>query len=208
MPDLLPPLSGLSFDETRHRYHLDGHGWLARSVTGVVGHAMTASTRRYIDSTKHIWEPRGTQIHAALEATLLGHPVAPSEAYQSWIDNLLAHSLWRDAEVLAVEHRLCDPHKSLGGSFDFLIRTKSGKVCLGDLKTVETDVAARSRKPATEQLGSYTAMLIDHYQLNIDKCLTVVAGPGATRLIAQDPDECLGAWVDCWDAYQLTQPDF
>jgi len=208
MPDLLPPLSGLRFHEDIHRYWLDGHGWLARSVTGVVGHAMTASTRRYIDSTKHIWEPRGTQIHAALEATLLGHPVAPSEAYQSWIDNLLTHSLWRDAEVLAVEHRLHCRTKNLAGSFDFLIRTKSGKVCLGDLKTVETDVAAKSRKPATEQLGAYTAMFLDHYQLPIDKCLTVVAGPGATRLIAQDPDECLGAWVDCWDAYQLTQPDF
>jgi hypothetical protein len=205
---MLEPIADLVFyPDPLHRYTYKGN-WLARSVTSVVGHAMTASTRRYIDSTKHIWEPRGTQIHAALEATLLGHPVAPSEAYQSWIDNLLAHSLWRDAEVLAVEHRLCDPHKSLGGSFDFLIRTKSGKVCLGDLKTVETDVAARSRKPATEQLGSYTAMLIDHYQLNIDKCLTVVAGPGTTRLIAQEPDECLGAWVDCWDAYQLTQPDF
>jgi len=208
MLDLLPQPSGLRFHEDIHRYWLDGHGWLARSVTGVVGHAMTASTRRYIDSTKHIWEPRGTQIHAALEATLLGHPVAPSEAYQSWIDNLLAHSLWHGAEVLAVEHRLHCRTKNLAGSFDFLIRTKSGKVCLGDLKTVETDVAAKSRKPATEQLGAYTAMFLDHYQLPIDKCLTVVAGPGATRLIAQDPDECLGAWVDCWDAYQLTQPDF
>ena len=205
---MLKPIDGLRFFEDIHRYTLNG-SLLACSVTGVVGHNMSAKTRAYIDSTKHIWLPRGLAGHKALEQHLLGQPVDPDETYQPWIDSLLAHGIWKDAETLAVEYRLCDERKSLAGSFDFLIRTGKGAVILGDLKTVETANAANSRKPATEQLGAYAAMLIDHHpQLTIDKCCTVVAGPGITRVITQDPGECISAWIDCWDAYQLLQPDF
>ena len=206
---MLDPIPGLTFHEEAHRYHLDGYGWLARSVTGVVGHDMTDKTRAHIDATKHIWLPRGLAGHKALEQHLLGQPVDPDETYQPWIDSLLAHGLWKDAEILAVEYRLYDRRKSLAGSFDFLLRTAKGSVVLGDLKTVETANAAKSRKPATVQLGSYCAMFLDHHPtITIDKCCTVVAGPGVTRLIAEEPSDCISAWVDCWDAYQLLQPAF
>ena len=205
---MLDPIPGLVFHPGPHRYTLHGQ-WLARSVTRVVGHDMPAKTREHIDATRGVWEPRGNACHAALESFLLNEPAEPSEGYAAWIDSLLAHSLWKGAEVLAVEYRICDQRKSLGGSFDFLLRTAKGSVVLGDLKTVETPMAAKSRKPATAQLGAYAAMLIDHHPfLTIDKCCTVVAGPGVTRLIAEDPSDCISAWLDCWDAYQLTQPDF
>lgn len=205
---LLRPIDGLRFYPEWHRYSLNGQ-WLAQSVTGVVGHDMPAKTRERIDATRHEWEPRGNTVHAALEAALLGQEQPDPGAYGEWITPLLANPLFKDTEILAVEYRLCDERKSLAGSFDFLLRTARGTVVLGDLKTVGSAPAAKSRKPATEQLGAYLAMLIDHHPtLTIGKCVTVVAGPGVTRVVANEPDECLGAWVDCWDRYQLLQPDF
>ena len=205
---MLPEIPGLRFfPDPLHRYYLDGFGYLDRSVTEVVGHNMTAKTRDYIESSKHIWLPRGLAGHHALEQHLLGQPVTPDETYQPWIDALLDQDIWKGSETLAVEYRLCDERKSLAGSFDFLIRRPDGQVILGDLKTVETVLAANSRKPATEQLGAYAAMLIDsHPHLTIDWCCTVVAGPGVTRVIPQKPTECISAWLDCWDAYKLLQP--
>jgi hypothetical protein len=205
---LLIPIAGLEFHEAIHRYRLNGQ-WLARSVTGVVGHDMPAKTRERIDATKHEWEPRGLTCHSALEAHLLGREQPDPGDYAEWINPLLAHGLWKDAEVLAVEYRLADARKSLAGSFDFLIRTARGSVVLGDLKTVGSANGAKSRKPATEQLGAYCAMAIDHHpMLTIDKCVTFIAGPGVARVVAQEPSECISAWLDCWDRYQLSQPDF
>jgi len=205
----LPPIPGLSFHEAIHRYYLDGHGWLAQSVTQVVGHDMPPATRRHIDATRHEWEPRGVTCHSALEAALLGQEQPDHGAYADIIQPLLAHNLWKGAEILAVEYRLADARKSLAGSFDFLIRTARGSVVLGDLKTVGSANGAKSRKPATEQLGAYCAMAIDHHpMLTIDKCVTFIAGPGVARVVAQEPSECISAWLDCWDRYQLSQPDF
>jgi hypothetical protein len=205
---MLEPIPGLRFYPEWHRYSLNRQ-WLARSVTGVVGHDMPDATRRHIDATKGEWLPRGLAGHSALEAHLLGQEQPDPGAYAEWINPLLAHSLWKDAEVLAVEYRLCDERKSLAGSFDFLLRTARGSVVLGDLKTVGSANGAKSRKPATEQLGAYASMLIDHHpMLTIDKCVTFVVGPGVARVIPQDPSECISAWLDCWDRYQLQQPDF
>ena len=206
----LKPIPGLSFHEDIHRYHREGHGWLANSVTNVADKP-SAFAQATIDATRHIWEPRGNTCHAALEAALLGLPGPDPGEYASIIDPLLAYPLWKNAEVLAVEYRLCDKdgRKSLGGSFDFLIRTAKGKLVLGDLKTVDTVPKAKARKPATAQLGAYLSMLIDwHPHLPVDRCVTVVAGPGITTLKEDDPDECLMAWLGAWDAFQLTQPDF
>jgi len=202
---MLDPIPGLTFDPDLHRYALNGQ-WLCTSVTKVVSD-LTPQARAHIDATRHEWEPRGNTCHAALESALLGHDGADYGDYAEIIQPLLDHAIWQGCTVLAVEYRLCDQRKSLGGSFDFLIRTGKGKVVLGDLKTVGKAPAIDSRKPATAQLGAYLALLIDHHPfLTVDSCCTVVAGPGRTRLIPQDPNLCLGAWVDAWDAYQLAQP--
>jgi len=51
-------------------------------------------------------------------------------------------------------------------------------------------------------------MLIDHHKLSIDWCYTLVSGPGRCRLIQNEPDECLGAWVDAWDNFKIDQSLF
>ena len=206
----LPQIDGLHFKEDIHRYFREGHGWLAHSVTGVT-QDLSPFAKAKIESTKAIWEPRGNACHAALERFLLTGERTENTGYDAIIQPLLSYPLWDGCEVLACEYRLCDKsgRKSLGGSFDFLVRTRKGKLVLGDLKTVGSTPAVTSRKPATAQLGAYCALLLDwHPRLLIDKCVTVVAGPHRTHAISQEPDECLSAWVDAWDAFQLLQPNF
>lgn len=123
--------------------------------------------------------------------------------YNEWTDAIDDCWLLKESEPLAVEYRLCDARKGIGGSFDFLLRTSNGKVVLGDLKTVGSDSGINGRKPAVAQLGGYLAMLTDHHPLlMVDWCYTVVVGPGRSRVIQSDPDECLGAWVDAWDVFK------
>jgi hypothetical protein len=111
--------------------------------------------------------------------------------------------------VLAVEYRLCDGRKGVGGSFDFLLRSPKGKLVLGDLKTVGNETAVDRRKPATAQLGGYLAMLIDHHpSLTVDWCYTVVVGPNRCKLLQSEPNECLMEWVDCWDNFKLENCPF
>ena len=205
---MLEPIADLVFYEDIHRYAYKGN-WLARSVTQVLSHDMPSATRARIDATRHEWEPRGNTCHAALEAALLGHTAPDPGDYDEWITPLLAHPLFKDAEVLAVEYRLVDQRKSLAGSFDCLLRSAKGKTLLCDLKTVSSKPAAASRKPADAQLGAYAAMLIDHHPtITIDACLTLVAGPGITTVKTSDPSACISQWLDAWDAYSLLQPDF
>ena len=208
----LDEIAGLTFDPIRHRYHLDGYGWLARSVTQVLSHDMPAATRARIDATKDGpdgWLIRGNTVHACLENFLLHGDPGDVGDFSDWVNPLLAHPLFKDAEVLAAEYSVCSPSKSMGGQFDALLRTAKGKTVLCDLKTVSSKPAAASRKPADGQLGAYAAMLIDHHPtITIDACLTVVAGPGITTVKTSDPSACISQWLDCWDIYALLQPDF
>jgi len=109
-----------------------------------------------------------------------------------------------------------DRYKSLGGSFDFLIRLKEEGlepskqlVILGDLKTVSSKKAIAARKPATAQLGAYTQLLSTvQPSITIGMCVTVVSGPEKCKVIKQDPEECLAAWESCWDRFSAELPDF
>ena len=133
----------------------------------------------------------------------------PETDYSEWTQALQNCWLLRDSEPLAVEYRLCDARKGIGGSFDFLLRSPRGKVILGDLKTVGNVTAVDRRQPAKAKLGGYLAMLIDHHpKLTVDGCYTVVVGPGSCRLIQNEPNECLMAWVDAWDAFKLMELPF
>ena len=162
---------------------------------------------RYKDGPKG-WAARGQQIHNALEGYLKGEPIEFAEHWTDWVDPMLDCELFRDAKVIATEYRLCDAKKSMGGSFDFLLKTSSGEIVLGDLKTVGSKSKARTREPATDQLGGYLAMLIDHHPaVHVNKCVTVVAGPNECRVIRQDPDDCIEAWLDSWDRYKFEQEE-
>lgn len=203
---MLPPIPDLDFHADLHRYRYQGR-WLPFSVSKVTNRT-TPEQEAQFERTKHIWAPRGNSVHAYCEAKLLGQEL-PDTEYREWTDELDSCWLLNESEPLAVEYRLCDARKGVGGSFDFLLRTNNGKVVLGDLKTVGSDSAVDRRKPAVPQLGGYLAMLIDHHpKLTVDWCYTLVVGPGKSRILQSTPDECLMAWVDCWDAFKLTELPF
>lgn len=203
---MLTPIEGLEFHEKLHKYRYNGR-WLPFSVSRVVNQASTEQQKRFED-TKHIWAPRGNAVHAYCEAMLKSES-PPKTDYDEWTAALEDCWLLRDSEVLAVEYRLCDKKKGVGGSFDFLVRSENGKIALGDLKTVGNETAVDKRKPATAQLGGYLAMLNDHHpSIYVDWCYTVVVGPGRCRLIQSEPDKCIGAWLDAWELFKLKNCPF
>ena len=203
---MLSPVLGLDFFPDLHRYRYKGR-WLPFSVSRVTNRS-TPEQEAQFERTKHVWAPRGNEVHGFCEAMLNGQEL-PETDYSEWTQELQDCWLLRDSEPLAVEYRLCDPRKGIGGSFDFLLRSPNGKVILGDLKTVGNETAVDRRKPAKAQLGGYLAMLIDHHpKLTVDGCYTVVVGPGRCRLIQNEPNECLMAWLDALDAFRLTELPF
>ena len=197
---MLDPIDGLEFHSGLHRYRYQGR-WLPFSVSKVTNRVNPDQQRRFKE-TEHIWAPRGNAVHAFCEAMLLGAEL-PATEYEEWTKALQNCWLLRDSEPLAVEYRLCDSRKGVGGSFDFLLRSPSGKVVLGDLKTVGNETAVDRRKPAKAQLGGYLAMLIDHHPLmTVDWCCTVVVGPNRCKILQDEPDECLMEWLDAWDCFK------
>jgi hypothetical protein len=203
------------FDEARHAYSYLGT-WLTTSVTRVISD-LTPEAKAQIEATKHGpdgWQVRGDTVHKALEQHLLflagesKQGLVIPEKWAEWIEPMVDHWLWEGCIVEAVELRLCDPEKSLGGSFDFLISDRDGNLVLGDLKTVRTKSAVDTRKPATAQLGAYVQMLNKSHKLYVNKCVTLVAGPGKTRLITEDPDHCVAEWEEALSTFNARQPDF
>ena len=203
---LLQPIPGLEFDEQSHRYRFNGR-WLNTSPTGVLSHDMNPQVKRYIEETKHIWEPRGNTVHQWLEHFLTGAAEIDPGDYQDWIDPLRDCWLWSNCTVLGSELRLVDEKRNMGGSVDFIIKTgKTGAVTIGDLKTVASKKAADQRKPADAQLGSYIRMFNQHYgHIFIEKAVTVVAAPGYCRVVTSDVNACSVAWEDAWSKYQAQQ---
>jgi len=201
----LAPVEGLEFFEDIHRYRYQGR-WLPFSVSQIASPPTPEMQQRF-DETRHIWEPRGNQVHGFLEA-YLDDPdrgtLEPTD-YPEWTEPLSECWLVRDGRTIATEYSVCDARKGVGGSFDFLLESPNGKIVLGDLKTVGSESSVSTRKPAKAQLGGYLAMLIDtHPDIRVDWCYTVVAGPGRCRLIQNEPDECLMAWVDAWDRFKVS----
>jgi len=123
--NLLKPLP-IHFDKDAHKYCWQPTGeWLAFSVTGIKSAGMSDRQRLALNKTKHLWEPRGCGVHAALESFLLARPQADSE-FNEWILPLLEHPFWDRVEPIAVEYRLCDLANSIGGSCDCLLRDSRG----------------------------------------------------------------------------------
>jgi hypothetical protein len=189
---MLKPVEDLEFHADIHRYRYRG-SWLRYSVSRIA-QPVTPDQQMRFDETRHICEPRGNYVHTAAEALLLGLP--PEEGdYKPWIDALRSCWLLQGAETLAAEFGVVIPHHEIAGTFDGLIKTADGAVVLLDFKTVQTDKAVDARKPATAQLGGYLHGLnINRPMVDIDKCCTVVIGPGRSKVISEDPDECFSAW--------------
>ena len=191
---MLEPLSGLDFFADIHRYRYCGN-WMRYSVSRIA-QPTTPEQRMRFEETRHVWEPRGNYVHTAAEALLLG--LEPEEGdYGPWIDALRNCWLLQGAETMATEFSVVIPHHEVAGMFDGLIKTADGAVVLLDFKTVQTDKAVDARKPATAQLGGYLHGLnTNKPEINIDKCCTVVIGPGRSKVISEEPDACFSAWED------------
>lgn len=204
----LEPLP-IRFHEAEHKYeYLPTGEIMAYSCTQIAGWDKTPEQMANIMATKDEWEPRGVACHAAMENMLLGqqHNADDLDRYDEWITPLLEHKFWKSFEPIAVEHRLCDTRRSIGGSLDAL-GIYNGKTILLDLKTQK----AKGRPYNTDrQLGMYVALLCDNYpKIWIDECRTVWARPGKTTVgPAQDPTRCCLAGVNAWDMFMFTKEQF
>ena len=205
-PSKLQPLP-IGFDEERHRYTWQPTGEvMAYSVTEIVGASKDAHALRNIEATRHVWEPRGLAVHAAMEAFANGadpNSLLGTE-YDAWVKPLIEHPFWEFSEVLATEFRLCDRRKSIGGSFDLLAWDTLGEcTVLIDLKT-----QGPSGRPydTSAQLGGYVAMGNDQLKLKVDQCCTLWCKPGETTLGEdQQVDHCLMAWDEAYDYWHSQQ---
>ena len=187
----LAPLP-IDFDAAAHSYTWRPTGQrLTQSVTGILRCSKSRQTLTTFERTKHIWAPRGTFVHSCLEQFLQGIP--PEELYGSdydaWVRPLLNYPLWEHLEPLALEYRVCDLRRNIGGSLDVLgYDHLTDRVVLLDLKTL----GKNGKQYSTDaQLGGYLSMLIDHQKMVVDECLTIWAGHGESHLgRTQSPAQC------------------
>ena len=202
---MLPSIPRLEFHPEIHRYRYK-YEWLLNNVTGVLSFDMDPAKRAAIEhykSGEKGWAARGTALHKVMEQLLKGIDFEHADIWDDWVGDLVNCDLFQTSEALAVEYPLCDEKKDLGGSFDFLLKDEEGKLVLGDLKSCSSKSAAKRREPATAQLGAYLDMLLVHHPtLEIDKCVTVVSGPGICKTIEDDPDECLNEWYEKWGLFE------
>ena len=204
----LTPLP-IDFDEKAHSYLWVPTGeWMRLSVTKVLSASKDPKTLKIFDKTKHVWAPRGTYVHAALEQFLKGRPEHEllGSRYDEYVRPLLAYPMWESFEPIALEYRVCDLRRNIGGSLDVLgYDHRMDRMVLLDLKTL----GKNGQQYSTDaQLGGYLSMLIDHHKLIVDECLTMWASPGESHLGArQPPDQCLQAWEDAYDLWQSKQDE-
>lgn len=202
----LPPLP-IDFDEEAHSYRWQPTGErMMLSVTKVLSASKDTKALRVFDKTKHIWAPRGTYVHAALEQFLKGRPAEElvGKKYDEYIRPLLAYPMWENFEPIALEYRVCDLRRNIGGSLDVLgYDHMMDRMVLLDLKTL----GKSGQQYSTDaQLGGYLSMLIDHHKLVVDECLTMWAGAGEAHLgDYQPPTRCLEAWEDAYDIWRMKQ---
>ena len=223
-PKLINPLP-IEFDEETHRYiWTPTNEIMANSVTSITGFDMPESKRKSIEQFKHIWAPRGTAVHKALEWFLknkktlnwvgvLGLEVPETlykswENYIDWIKPLLEHEyIFKDFEPLAVEYRVVDLKNSIGGTLDaYGIDTRTNKTVLMDLKTQSNPNA--NAYNTNEQLGDYYSMLSSN-GIQVDECRTIWCRPNKTVVGEyQNPAQCYSDWIDKLDIWRMYQEEF
>ena len=159
LPQMLEPIADLVFyPDPLHRYMYKGN-WLARSVTAVLSHDMPAATRARIDATKDGpdgWLIRGNTVHACLENFLLHGDPGDVGDFSDWVTPLLAHPLFKDAEVLAAEYSVCSPPKAWEGSLTpCCVPLKARPCCV-----TSRPLAASPLRPHVSQLMLSWALII------------------------------------------------
>ena len=198
---MLEPLP-VAFDEELHQYTWTPTGEVMLwSVSGVAA-PMSDDQREWLERNRHHAD-RGSAIHKTLEEFLSGRQVGDLTSYAEWTDPLLHHSWWDEInEVIALEYRLADPARSLGGSFDGLIR-RNGRSCLFDLKSKYTEQSKRVKPLA--QLGAYASMLEKHHKVLPDEAWVVWSYPGGCDFEQLDLMQCLDRWEGAWLKHEARQ---
>jgi hypothetical protein len=191
---MIDEVPGLEFFSIPHRYRYKGQ-WVPHSVTQVLGFDMSPSKRQAIDRTKDGpdgWEVRGNTCHKALDEYLRsmklqnGHGVIYEDRWADWIDPLLDHPIFKGVEVLATEYAVYVKQKNCAGS---------------------TKKALAARRPAHAQLAAYQSMLASaHRTLVVTDLVTVVCGPGETRILYTDVETAWTHWDEAWGRYSVTLP--
>ena len=194
----------ISFNEERHEYLWEPTNEVMIWSVSEVVKPLSPEQREWLEKNSHYAE-RGTDIHKSLEEFLSGQQVTDLETYSDWTDHLLHNSWWDEVEILALEHRLADPKRSIGGSFDGLIK-KGGKTCIFDLKSKQHE-SSRREKPLA-QLGAYSEMLEQHYKLLPDEAWVVWSYPGGCDFEQLDVMQCLDSWAGAWIKHEARQELF
>ena len=206
---LLKPIGNLSFDDPSHTYFFND-AKVPVSVTGVCSFDMDEFTRQRIADTKHIWEPRGNDVHDYAEHGLNHGWAEPSGPYAEWQGALRDFPLWERYTAIATEYRLVDRRGRYAGSLDALVR---GKDRNGKEATVLLDFKSKSARGSCgdhrAQLGAYARMLNQwHSTLEITCCLVLNVFPGRVELSVYSVQECTDAWDQRWKDYCDWEPDF
>ena len=208
---MLPTIKELQYYPEQHRYRYKGD-WLLNNVSSVIGYFIDEASMAFIEKYREGpkgWEKRGKDIHAYTDDFLQKKNPKDLPDWEDWTKAIREQDFFKGSILFATEYALCDEGRSLGGSFDFLLQEQEGRTLLGDLKTCSSLKAAKSRKPATEQLGAYASMIkLHHPEVVIDKCCTVVSGPKLCRVIEQEVDECIEKWEETWLEYDILNNDF
>ena len=216
----LSPIPGLIRHDPEHRYYLNGRPFTV-SITGVLRLQKSDYAMAKIQATQHIWAPRGTTTHRALELSLLQrfHPQLASASeslaeladlvseldalrrgdYQDWIEPLITHDHWNHVTVIASERPTCCLTRGVAGTFDTAYQASNKRV-LADLKTLAADTSHTYCTRA--QLGGYMALEATHGN-HYDYGQTIWARPGRTVFSElYTRRECLLAWAAAWTRYQ------
>ena len=206
----LPPIPHLEFREKEHIYLWKGER-IETSCTSILSFDLDEIARQRIEETKPDWQPRGTHIHSVLENHLNGAAELSHDQWGEWCGPLLECPLFSKYRALATEYRLVDKRRRWAGSFDFLLAGQDPKgndrVIIGDLKT--RSKASSSALNAKAQLGCYIATLMQWFPyLVVDVAVTVNSFPGRVDVVTAEPEECLAAWDDRYQAFADWKPSF
>jgi hypothetical protein len=135
----LPPIPNLIRRDPDHRYFLNDTPFPV-SITGVLRIEKSDFAMARIQATQHIWQPRGTETHRAMELHILSRvaPQLDSEQescsdladlvseldtlrhgeHSSWIEPLIAHPRWHLITPIASERATCCITRRIAGTYD------------------------------------------------------------------------------------------
>lgn len=204
----LQPL-GLTRCQDTWTYRINGRLFPV-SVTQLIS-AVTKTPQQMeaIMSRIEEWKPRGELGHLHLEYMTnqrwnpnppLSDP-PPLGDYAAWIEPMLAHPIWDKVTVVGSEVMAYSTRRNVAGTCDLVLQFPDGTYGIADLKTQ----SSKSSTPydTRPQLGAGVEMIGDHYGLFFTRCLTLWSKPGTLEIQTHSADECLQAWLDVCEQYNL-----